>query len=387
MGMMATIAMIMMSPSPRRRRCFLVGSPLVLLVVGALPLACFNPPTATTTEGGSSTGTPPMTSGEGTTEVDPSDTTGVAESTAGSTGPVVDGTTTDDGGSTTGPGEGSSEGSSSSGEPIEPVCGDGLLDPMTEACDDGNLMPGDLCDSMCQVESVTFGYTGMPQPLALPSWVGEVTIEAWGAQGGGANCCDPPDQMDGGLGGYATGTVPVPVGAMLTVFVGGQGMMAGPGGFNGGGNGGQYGAGGGGASDVRVGAPTLANRVLVAGGGGGGNCGCPDHGEGGAGGGLMGGDGISLQSWLPASGGTQAAGGAPGDNGSTPGVLGDGGGAPPGNDYHMAGGGGGYYGGGGAYAAGGGGGSSYFGGAPGGATMPGVQAGDGQVIITPVAAP
>ena len=101
----------------------------------------------------------------------------------------------------------------------------------------------------------------------------------------------------------------------------------------------------------------------------------------------MGGDGISLQGWLPPSGGTQVAGGAPGENGSTPGVLGDGGGAPPENDYHMAGGGGGYYGGGGAFGAGGGGGSSYFGDAVGGATMPGVREGDGEVIITPIAAP
>ncbi|MEX1365694.1 MAG: glycine-rich protein [Nannocystaceae bacterium] len=353
-------------------------APLTLLLV---PVACFNPPTASTNEGGSSSGTPPMTSSEGgTTMVDPSNTTGVDPDT-GSTGPSVDDTTTDGGGTTTtGPGR-----ESSSGEP-EPLCGDGTLDPATEACDDGNRVAGDLCDSSCQVETVTFTYTGMPQSLELPPWVGEVTIEAWGAQGGGSPCCDGPDQDDGGLGGYTTGTVPVAPGAMLTVFVGGQGAVAGPGGFNGGGDGGTWGAGGGGASDVRVGAPTLVNRVLVAGGGGGGNCGCPDHGEGGAGGGLMGSDGIALQGLPAGGGGTQTAGGIPGGSG-LPGVLGDGGDHAAGDSYHYAGGGGGYYGGGSAYASGGGGGSSYYGMAPGGATMPGLRPGDGEVIITPVAAP
>jgi len=275
---------------------------------------------------------------------------------------------------------------SSTGDPLRPVCGDGLLDPATEACDDGNLDVGDLCDASCQVETLTFGFTGAAQMLELPPWVTQVSIEAWGAQGGAAACCDMPPMEDGGLGGYAAGTIAVAPGATLTIFVGGQGVTEGLGGFGGGGEGGTWGAGGGGASDVRVGAPNLINRVIVGSGGGGGNCGCPDHGIGGAGGGLIGDDGVSLQGFPVAGGGSQVMGGNPGDN-ATPGLLGVGGTGDKGGLYHVAGGGGGYYGGGGAYAAGAGGGSSFDGGVPDGMIMTGVREGDGEVSITPVVAP
>lgn len=354
----------------RRLRSSSSLAPLALVL---LPVGCFNPPTASTIGDGSSTGD---TSNGPTTMLDPLDTTGVDPSDT--TGPGLDGTSSD--GGSTGPGE-----ESSSGEPAV-GCGDGILDAATETCDDGNLESGDLCDGTCQVETLTLGYTGAPQPIELPTWVGQVTIEAWGAQGGGAPCCDAPDQDDGGLGGYATATVPVAPGATLTVFVGGQGVTAGAGGYNGGGDGGMWGAGGGGASDVRVGAPTLVNRVVVAGGGGGGNCGCPDHGEGGPGGGLVGGPGLGFEDLLPGGGGSQIAGGAAGDSG-LPGLLGEGGDHPAGSPLHFAGGGGGYYGGGSAYASGAGGGSSYFGMAPDGATMPGMRAGDGEVTITPISLP
>jgi hypothetical protein len=96
----------------------------------------------------------------------------------------------------------------------------------------------------------TNGADGTAQRFTVPAGVAAVTIEAWGAQGGGA----------GGLGGHAEGTLPVASATVLNVRAGGQG------GFNGGGAGVEP---GGGASDVRVGGDTLAARVVVAGGGGG----------------------------------------------------------------------------------------------------------------------
>lgn len=358
------------------------GTAALVLAIALVPCACFNPdePRAE-----SESTTDPTTANPSTSTADPS-TSGIATTDADTTGiEPVDSTT--DGGDTTGStgaGE-SSEGDSSSGG-SEGACGDGELDIATETCDDGNRMSGDLCDADCQVETLTYSFTGAEETLVLPSWVGQVSIEAWGAQGGAAMCCDGPMVEDGGLGGYASGTIGVASGATLTIFVGGQGVSAGSGGFGGGGAGGEWGAGGGGASDVRVGATTLVNRVLVAGGGGGGNCGCPDHGTGGAGGGLTGEAGISLQGYPSPGGGSQAAGGAAGENG-TAGLLGTGGSSAAGDLYHFAGGGGGYYGGGGGYAVGAGGGSSYYGAAPDGTTMSGVRMGNGEVIITPVALP
>jgi hypothetical protein len=226
-------------------------------------------------------------------------------------------------------------------------------------------------------------HTGGVQLLDVPAWVDSLEVEAWGAQGGGALCCDGVIQQDGGLGGYVSGVLTTIGGTTLTIHVGGQGVTEGPGGFNGGGAGGQYGAGGGGATDIRIGPGMLANRVLVAAGGGGGNCGCPDHGAGGNGGGLAGEPGISNQGLVPGGGGTQAAGGGPGQDG-TAGGLGQGGSTATGDLYHFAGGGGGYYGGGGAYAAGAGGGSSFLGVLTGRNTVPGMREGDGEVRLTPI---
>jgi cysteine-rich repeat protein len=270
------------------------------------------------------------------------------------------------------------------------VCGDGIVEAPDESCDDGNLVPGDLCDARCQVEPLLFEYTGGEQMVVLPDWVEAVFVEAWGAQGGDSMCCDKSEQQDGGFGGYAAGTITVPVEATLTVFVGGQGVLGGAGGFNGGGGpGGLYGTGGGGASDVRIGGGELVDRAIVAGGGGGGQCGCPDEGEGGAGGGLEGAPGLAFNAHIPGGGGTQVAGGSggPGVGGraGSPGGFGYGGGpVVPGDNEHVAGGGGGYYGGGAAYGGGGGGGSSYIDAAPDGITMPGVRLDDGEVHITPI---
>ncbi len=232
--------------------------------------------------------------------------------------------------------------------------------------------------------SQTFNYTGSMQTFTVPPGVTSVTINAFGAQGGGSEACAPPNQEDGGLGGNATGTLAVTPGQVLNIFVGQKpAMVPGigqPGGYNGGGASGQWAGAGGGASDVRVGGTALGDRVIVAGGGGGGNTGCPEHGAGGNGGGLSGDDGTNGGGGFnPGGGGSQIAGGFAGTAPGAPGSLGIGGGS---GQYHEGGGGGGYYGGGSAYAAGGGGGSSYIGGVTGGATTSGVQTGNGQVIIT-----
>lgn len=367
---------------PFVRRSGRLGRRVTPVLAGTLGLAipaCFNvsdaPPLVTDTTTTDTTGAP-MTITEGSSG---------GTTLAGTSGePDPSTTSVDPDSSTTMSVDPDTSGSSSDGVP-EPMCGDGILDLATETCDDGNLEPGDLCDATCQVESVSFAYTGAPQQLDVPAWVDSLEVEAWGAQGGGSLCCDPPPQEDGGLGGYVSGVITTIGGVTLTIYVGGQGVTAGPGGFNGGGGGGTWGAGGGGATDIRIGAGTLTERLLVAGGGGGGNCGCPDHGAGGDGGGLSGAVGISNQGNTPGGGGTQAAGGAAGTNG-TPGALGTGGTSVTGDLYHFAGGGGGYYGGGGAYAAGAGGGSSFVGVVLNGNTMPGVRPGDGELVLTPIAA-
>jgi cysteine-rich repeat protein len=333
--------------------------------------------------GESSTG-PSVTTEPGTT-MEPDETTTTPDPTTGeapesSTGPV-------DPETSTGPVDpDTSSSSSSSGPPLGPMCGDGNLDlENDETCDDGNLDDGDLCDASCQVETVVLAFTGGVQMLDVPDWVDSLEVEAWGAQGGGSSCSDGVIQLDdGGLGGEVTGVLPRIGGTTLAIRVGGQGIVDGAGGYNGGGNGGLYGGGGGGATDVRTGAGALGDRLFVAAGGGAGKCGGPDHGEGGNGGGLSGQAGISFQGLPPGGGGTQAAGGSPGEY-CTPGVLGQGGSAMA-DPYHVGGGGGGYYGGGGGYGAGGGGGSSYLGVLLNGSTMPGQREGDGELRLTPIAA-
>ena len=228
----------------------------------------------------------------------------------------------------------------------------------------------------------TFDYTGAMQTYTVPAGVTSIQIEAWGAQGGGSEDCDGSFPEDGGLGGYASGDLAVVPGSVLNVFVGGKPTII-PGsgtvgGYNGGGASGQWAGAGGGASDIRIGGTGLGDRILIAGGGGGGNTGCPNHGTGGAGGGLSGEVGINLSGgYDPGGGGTPFAGGAGGGDGSD-GALGIGGTG----GYHVAGGGGGLYGGGGAYAAGGGGGSSFLGDLDAAITTLGVREGNGQIVIT-----
>lgn len=130
----------------------------------------------------------------------------------------------------------------------------------------------------------TFNFTGSEQIYIVPNGVTSITVEAYGAQGAdGSN-----GLAAGGLGGYTSGTLSVTPGQTIYIYVGGQGNT-----FNGGALGGSAGSGnGGGASDIRIGGNTLADRVMVAGGGGGGGgVGCEATWPGGAGGVGGGGDG------------------------------------------------------------------------------------------------
>lgn len=248
--------------------------------------------------------------------------------------------------------------------------------------------PGQIrCDGRCVDRTrVTpdgsareFEFTGAPETFVVPECVSRLTVELWGAQGGGSRCCDGLEQADGGLGAYVRAELEVEPGEALQIRVGGRGGLEGAAGYNGGGLGGAFAGGGGGASDVRQGGGTLEDRIFVAAGGGGGQCGCPDHGAGGPGGLAIGGPGVALlPEWQAAGGGTQSHGGAQGTTPGEAGGFGEGGG---GGVYHVAGGGGGWFGGGSAHAAGGGGGSSRLGADPAGSGLPAVRAGDGLVRL------
>ena len=235
-------------------------------------------------------------------------------------------------------------------------------------------------------QATTFSFTGAVQTYTVPLGVTSIQIETWGAQGGSATGLDGVPAT-GGLGGYAIGNLEVTPGQILEVYVGGEGDDSGPGGYNGGGQAGtNYGCAGGGASDVRTGAYTLSDRVIVGGGGGGGAFGSYGN-PGGHGGGLIGEMGSSGGGFTAGSGGTQVAGGAAGCcyGAASAGTFGLG--AGPG-DYHNAGGGGGWYGGGsGAGQAGAGGGSSYIDGVTDGETTTGLRTGDGEIIITVLCTP
>ncbi len=245
----------------------------------------------------------------------------------------------------------------------DPVCAEscGQCTP-PKACQDGQCagcqpVPG----------SKTFEYTGKVEYFVVPECVTQVSIEAWGAQGGnenGAYCT----KGYGGKGGYASCALSVMPGETLAIRAGGTSCCACTLGFNGGG----YQAGGD-ASDVRRAGDSLADRVVVAAGGGAGL----QYLSGGSGGGLNGGDGKGFDS--PGPGATQVSGGKSQGGEAYDGAFGYGGGK---NAIGFAGGGGGWYGGGGGWNAGGGGGSSYFGGCIEGSTEAGVNTGNGKIILT-----
>ena len=232
----------------------------------------------------------------------------------------------------------------------------------------------------------TFAYTGGAQTFTVPACVTRISIYASGAQGADTNGAGV-----GGLGGVVAASIVVTPGETLTVMVGGQGALsprAGTpaGGYNGGGGTAGPAGTGGGASDLRRGVA----RLVVAGGGGGG--GSPSAGaNGGAGGDLIGVDGVTAGGGTGGGGGTQVAGGAAGVGIGTAATSGSSGTGGVGGDdaafLSGGGGGGGWFGGGGGggggLSGGGGGGSSYTDpGATGVAHTQGGRAGDGQVVIT-----
>jgi hypothetical protein len=208
--------------------------------------------------------------------------------------------------------------------------------------------------------------------FTVPAGVTTATFKLLGAQGGSY-----PGTAPGGLGGSVTATLSVTPGQVLQVNVGVAGTAnTSPGGI-------ANGSGGGGSSDVRTGAFSLANRVLVAGGGGGsggsksaasqlGGAG----GTGGGGAGLSGNGGSTV-----AKGGAGATVGKGGSGGTGPGANGVAGvsvnGGVGGSTGSGVGGYGGFVGGGhggvgipasGCPGGGGGGGGGYYGGGGGGAT-------------------
>jgi hypothetical protein len=105
--------------------------------------------------------------------------------------------------------------------------------------------------------SCTYSVPGT-DTFTVPADVTVATFKVVGAQGGSY-----PGTTPGGRGGSVTATLSVTPGQVLQVNVGVAGTAnTSPGGI-------ANGSGGGGSSDVRTGAFSLANRVLVAGGGGG----------------------------------------------------------------------------------------------------------------------
>jgi hypothetical protein len=115
----------------------------------------------------------------------------------------------------------------------------------------------------CKIDSVfagartctyTFRYSQTVETFVVPPTTEPVQITAVGAPGAG-------DRGYRSRGALVTGSFPNLGGMPIYVAVGGEGWFDG---YNGGGPGG-----GGGASDVRLGVPDLAHRIMVAAGGGG----------------------------------------------------------------------------------------------------------------------
>ena len=221
----------------------------------------------------------------------------------------------------------------------------------------------------------TDGTDGSAQTYTVPI-NGEWLLETWGAQGG--------DSVNGGKGGYSSGTMNLNYNQPLSIYVGGQGSTGSPaagtamvGGWNGGGAGYSNSGslplgGGGGATDIRSSGTALTDRIIVAGGGGGsGSFSTSYFYAGGVGGGNSGGNGAN-----GGTGGTQTSGGVSSSYNvgnciaGVSGSLGAGGAGCVNGGFANGGGGGGYYGGaGGGYInntttspGAGGGGSGYIGG-------------------------
>ena len=211
--------------------------------------------------------------------------------------------------------------------------------------------PEPLC--LATTCTVTFDYRGEPYLWVPPSNAANLKFELFGAQGGqGARSIGL-----GGFGGRVVGEF-IELPAHLQVWVGGAGVRAGAGGFNGGGLAGSgHGdeGSGGGATDLRI-SSSLEDRLVIAGGGGGaGGLNWGEAGLGGLGGGLVGGIGGWGQAGPGFGGGSMAGGAAGQTNGGTKGAAGDFGLGGRGGSSRFAG--------------GGGGGGGYFGGGGGGADI------------------
>ena len=104
------------------------------------------------------------------------------------------------------------------------------FDPVANGTDCGQDLQcwdGECIDA-CESGSKTFSYTGGVQDWTVPGCVKSVTVELFGAAGGGNDLNHP----EGGKGGKATGKLAVTQGQVLHVYVGGSGAS---GGWNGGG--------------------------------------------------------------------------------------------------------------------------------------------------------
>ncbi|MES2680934.1 MAG: glycine-rich protein [Bacteroidota bacterium] len=251
-------------------------------------------------------------------------------------------------------------------------------------------------------QTYIFNYQGSVQTINLLP--GCYKIDCWGADGADGSyysAMSPNSLINGGKGGYSTGSITINAATSLFIYVGGKGsnLLAGnnPGGYNGGGNSSstQYVAGsGGGASHVATASGLLntlsANQPavwIVAGGGGGGG----NQSIGGNGGGLNGiqpPNSTQYSNRTAGGGGSQTTGGACYFGGSGAG-FGQGGTTI---QNLAGGGGGGWYGGcSGDNSTGGGGGSGYFSSIMNGLTVQSGQSGfvsnpdiikNGHVIIT-----
>lgn len=130
------------------------------------------------------------------------------------------------------------------------------------------------CTASAGTVTCTYDYTGSQQTWTVPAGVTSATFDLYGASGG-----DMDATHSGGNGARVQATLSVTPDDAYAVFVGQEGHAAGSeiesSAYNGGGAGRAYDSdrypslGGGGATDVRLGGTTLAERVLVAGGGGG----------------------------------------------------------------------------------------------------------------------
>lgn len=243
-------------------------------------------------------------------------------------------------------------------------------------------------------EHTNFNFTGGVQTFIAPA-SGTYLLEVWGAQGG-KNTFYPKSAS--GKGGYANGYVTLEEGESLLVHVGGAGTNSTTdgdvgtthraGGWNGGGYGIAGGAGGGGATDVRRGGTTLEDRIIVAGGAGGAGFEAGFY-PGGAGGGVIGGDGIIIPAATANPGKGIFGGDLAVDTGVGQGAtqttgysLGQG--SNGGHNNDTGGGGGGYYGGYGGDSPNipGGGGSGYIGGVLNGFMVADSNQGNGKASIT-----